>query len=183
MAENTGSNEGSAAARRTHCRQKHSIDNLLERFLFIFVLIPSSLVQELPEKFNGRLRTILFLGGHVQIVDEEHTSALGFGTILTLTNLIQFAVYDVLGHHGGSLGREAKFNAHELIGREFVEDIVLDVDGLARSGGSAEEHRDFVVDVYLQQLLVAHCVVGLHDDLLWESGFADLLVEVDVVGP
>ncbi len=59
------------------------------------MLIPSSLVEELSDQLNWRLGTILFLCGHVQVIDEQNGPA-NLGAVESFTFSVHLAVNDVL---------------------------------------------------------------------------------------
>ena len=110
------------------------------------MLVPPPLVQILPHQLNGRLRPVFLLCGHVEVIHKQDAVPLRFRSVLSLANLVQFAIDDVLGLHGGGLRGEAQLDGHVLISWQFVENEVLDVDGLAGSGGPAEKKRNVVFD-------------------------------------
>ena len=45
---------------------------LQEDFAAILSVIPVANIEPLAQQFNGRLRAVLLLGRHVQVVDEDH---------------------------------------------------------------------------------------------------------------
>ena len=138
MAQNTRSDERPTSTWRTHGSDEDGVYNFFEWFLLVFVLIPSSLVEVLPQQLYGRLGSVLLLGRHVKVVDKQDAMLLRLRTVLSLTNLVQLAVDDILSLHGRSLGGESKLDRHILLGWQLIEDVVLDVDGLSSSSGAAK---------------------------------------------
>jgi hypothetical protein len=99
MSKDSGSDERTSSSWWTHSSYQSSMDDLFERFLFVLVLIPSTLIQILSEELDRRLSSVFFFGGHVEIVNKEDAVVLGFGTVLSFSNFIELSIDDILSHH------------------------------------------------------------------------------------
>ena len=69
---------------------------LQEDFAAILSVIPVPNVEPLPQQFNGRLRTVLLLGRHVQVVDEDHAFLAHGRSEHTLATPVKLGHDDVL---------------------------------------------------------------------------------------
>jgi hypothetical protein len=75
--EETGSDMVAATIRRTTCSYENDILNVHEvKFLQV---IETTMVDDLPEEFNGGLGEVLFRSGHVDVITEEHHFLPGLG--------------------------------------------------------------------------------------------------------
>lgn len=128
MAKDTRGDEGPASSRGAHRCDENGVDDLFEGFFLVFVLVPSALVQVLPQQLDWGLGTVLLLGRHIEVINKEDAVLLGLWAVLSLTNFVKLAVNDILGLHRGSLRGETQLNRHVLLSGEFVEDVVFDVD-------------------------------------------------------
>jgi hypothetical protein len=152
MAQNTRSNEGASTSRRSHSREQDCIDNFLERFILVLVLVPSTLIKILSDQFNGWLGAVFFLCWHVQVINQQYTEILRFGAVLSFSDLVEFTINDLLSLHRGSLSRETHFDRHIFFGRQLVENEIFDVDRFSSSSGSTEQERDFILNIDLNQV-------------------------------
>lgn len=70
-----------------------------------------------------------------------------------------------------------------LFGRQFIEDVVLDVTTLACPCGATEEQRQLVVYEYFEYVRIPHRVIRLHDYFLREYVLGYFFIGIDVVSP
>jgi len=160
-----------------HSRNENDIDDRVEGLFFAVTLVPAGVVHELTEQFNGRLGTILFLGRHVEIIDEDDVLLAERWAIDTLTSLFEFVIEVILGLISRCLGREAHdegliFFRH-LEGHQFG-----DVDGFTGTGGTGHQNVLVVHDKGPHQVLHTDGVLGGHDNFsIGNVGVDDVLVD------
>lgn len=95
MSQDTRSDEGTTTTGWTHCCDQNGVDNIAEWLLFVFVLIPSSLVQELPDQLDWRLSPVLFFRRHVQIIHKQDAPT-SLGSVESLSLPVHLSVDDIL---------------------------------------------------------------------------------------
>mmetsp|Transcript_18729 Transcript_18729/g.39168 ORF Transcript_18729/g.39168 Transcript_18729/m.39168 type:complete len:212 (+) Transcript_18729:421-1056(+) len=99
-----------AASWRAHCSQHVDVNELSELPSLAVVPTISHWCQDehLTQNLNGRLGTILFLEGHVEIINEDQHLLVGRWSKCALLTLVQLAVNDILRLVGSGLCREGK---------------------------------------------------------------------------
>ena len=84
----------------SHCTKQYDIFQFHETQCF--TIVPSLMIQILPQYFDSRLCEILLFLRHVQIVNENHTFLANRWSIMSSSSFIQFAVYSILSLVGRS---------------------------------------------------------------------------------
>mmetsp|Transcript_14483 Transcript_14483/g.50914 ORF Transcript_14483/g.50914 Transcript_14483/m.50914 type:complete len:335 (+) Transcript_14483:5018-6022(+) len=84
-----------AATRRAHGTDEVQVKDIAERLLHI--LIPAAIVHPLPDQLQRRLRTVLVLSGHVEVVDEHEHALVPWRSKFVLDSLLNLALDDLLG--------------------------------------------------------------------------------------
>mmetsp|Transcript_19771 Transcript_19771/g.49773 ORF Transcript_19771/g.49773 Transcript_19771/m.49773 type:complete len:666 (+) Transcript_19771:6027-8024(+) len=131
--------------------------------------------HRLPQDFDRRLRAVLLLHGHVQVVDHDQGLAVHRRPEHALAPAIQLRVDQVLHLRTPRLGRKPHKDRHVgiLVHRQ---QLLLHVRSLASPRRSAEEELDFVRDAVADDVLVAHGVRGLDQQRVRLRRVRDLLV-------
>lgn len=119
MPKYSRSNECFSSSRCSHGCYEYQIDQLLEWFFFVSVIIPSSLIDHLSENFNRWLCSPLFLLGHIQIIHKDNSFSC-FGSKYASSLFIDLPINDILSLCACSLCTESHFNT--LVDR-FVKTI------------------------------------------------------------
>mmetsp|Transcript_27981 Transcript_27981/g.68358 ORF Transcript_27981/g.68358 Transcript_27981/m.68358 type:complete len:434 (+) Transcript_27981:5687-6988(+) len=153
--EEARGDEGAAAAGGAHRAHVHHVDNVAEG-LFLEI-VPPVVVHELPEDLDGRLRAVDLLCGHVEVVDKDNSLLAHGGPVDALAALVELGVNDVLRLQRGGLRGEAEGDDGELVLVQPVEQVVVDVDRLARPRGPHEQQPHAVEGV--RELRVLHADV------------------------
>jgi hypothetical protein len=109
VAHETRSEGGSASSWRTHSTHANDIDYFSECLVFVPIIIPATLVHQLPQKFDSWLRTIFLLRRHIDIIDKQHSFS-NFWPIKVFTSSVEPCVDDVLCLSGTCLCGEPNFD-------------------------------------------------------------------------
>jgi len=121
--------KGLSSTRGTHGSNAHSVNELAEGMLVVLKIVPSSLVHKLTKDLDGWLSAVLFLDGHVKIVDENNSAhSNDFGAEDTSTTLVRFLINNVLNLVSASLSGETDLNNVELLFVKTVEKNVVNVN-------------------------------------------------------
>ena len=93
--------EGASSTRGAHGGEE---DDILEfHELEVLAVVPSLVVKELPEQLDGRLSSVGFLLGHVEVVDEDDATLSDWWAINSLPSLLHFGVDCILSLIDGRL--------------------------------------------------------------------------------
>ena len=133
------------------------------------------MIGELPKKFNRRLCSILFLSGHVQVINEDDESLAVRWTIDSHSALFTLIIDEVLSLIRRSLSGECHLEGLVLLTHLECGQL-RDVDTLTSSSRSWSQHVLHVRDESLQEVLHSDRVLGGHNNLIvW-------LFDIDCVG-
>lgn len=109
VSEYSGSDESLSSSGSSHGCYEDQINQLFEWLLFVFIIIPSSLVNHLSQYFNRWLGSPFFLFGHIQIIHKYHCLSCLWSEYSS-SLLIYLAINDILSLSASSLCTEAHFN-------------------------------------------------------------------------
>jgi len=132
-------NETSSTTWSTHSCDNHRINDVSEWMLVILSIVPSTLINELPQDLNWWLSAISLLLWHVEIIDEDDASHTESWTVVIFSPLIEFHIDNVLDVIAVGLGRESDFNNEPFVSWELSGQDILDVGCLTSSCGSNKE--------------------------------------------
>lgn len=79
-----------------HRSYEERFNDVLERLILVFIVVPTALVQLLSDDFNGRLSSPLFLRWHVEIIDEDDAFLIAW-TVHAFGYPVELGVDDLLG--------------------------------------------------------------------------------------
>mmetsp|Transcript_31441 Transcript_31441/g.79872 ORF Transcript_31441/g.79872 Transcript_31441/m.79872 type:complete len:584 (-) Transcript_31441:2844-4595(-) len=142
-AEEARSDKGAAAAGGPHGAHVHHVHDVAEGLLL--EVIPAIVVHILPEDLDGGLCAVLLLGGHVQVVDKDHSLLTHWGPVDALAALVHGGVDDVLRLIGARGGAEGHLLWLERV-RHALAELLVHYDRLASARGPAAQHRVAVLD-------------------------------------
>mmetsp|Transcript_11712 Transcript_11712/g.17848 ORF Transcript_11712/g.17848 Transcript_11712/m.17848 type:complete len:936 (+) Transcript_11712:4723-7530(+) len=171
VAHHTSSDGIPTTSRRSHGGDEDDIFNLHEGLLLLRAIVPTLVVHPLAKDFNRRLGSILFLLGHVQIIDEDDESLASGRSINTLSSLFELLIEGVLSLVRRGLCREGDGDVLVVLGH-VVGQQDADIDGLTSSRGARAED---VLLVHKQDLLQV-----LHSDRI-ESRHYNITVRDPVI--
>mmetsp|Transcript_1739 Transcript_1739/g.3716 ORF Transcript_1739/g.3716 Transcript_1739/m.3716 type:complete len:345 (-) Transcript_1739:6171-7205(-) len=171
-AEKAGGDKRPPSSRRTHSRHVHHVFDLHEALLF--QVVPAMMIHVLPQDLDRGLSPVRLLLGHVEVIDEGDAHFADGGAQHSLPPLVKLRLDDLLRLVGGGLGGEAERDDVELVRVQSVEQVVVDVDGLAGPRGPAQQESHAVQVVGeaavlaagVEQVGVAGGVDGGDDDLV-----------------
>mmetsp|Transcript_8712 Transcript_8712/g.14814 ORF Transcript_8712/g.14814 Transcript_8712/m.14814 type:complete len:985 (-) Transcript_8712:5078-8032(-) len=145
----------------THCGAELNVHQAAE--LVFFAVIPALVVHPLAQNLNGRLGTIFFLGGHIEIIHEHDSGHAQWRANHTLAALVQLGVDEILGLVGAGLGGEVQRDRVE-VGRHATQELVANGHRLTRAGVSRADHMETLAQELLQKPFVTNGVDGGHHD-------------------
>ena len=93
----------------SHSSNDHCVNNISEWMLIVFSIIPSTLILELSENFNWRLRFKEDFW-HVEIINEDDTLHSKSWTKVIFSSLVKFHINNILNLVAMSLSRESYLN-------------------------------------------------------------------------
>lgn len=131
--------ETSSTTWSTHSCDNHGINDISEWMLVIFSIIPSTLINELPQDLNWWLGAVSLLLWHVEIIDEDDASHTESWSEMVFSPLIEFHIDNVLDVVAVGLGRESHLDDEPLVGWEFLGQHILDVGRLTSTCRSDKE--------------------------------------------
>mmetsp|Transcript_74194 Transcript_74194/g.176947 ORF Transcript_74194/g.176947 Transcript_74194/m.176947 type:complete len:217 (-) Transcript_74194:647-1297(-) len=117
------SQERPSSTRRAHCTDENQVHQVSE--LCGLSLIPALSVHPLAEQLNRWLSTILLLGRHVQIIDEQQALLAKRRSIGALLSLVKLAINDVLRLVRVGLGTERKRDHCVLVFVKPLQQLLL----------------------------------------------------------
>ena len=156
----------SAAGRGQHRADEGDVLQLLE--LLGLQVVPAAVVHPLAQEFDGGLRALFLLRGHIEVVDEDDDLLLAlFGAVVALPPPgADFAFNQLLDLVHRGLSREGRAQVC-VFGVEVVAlELVYYVHSFSCSGRAREQHVDLVLDAEVQELVVAHAVGGGNQQLV-----------------
>jgi len=80
----------------SHSVHNNSVNHVTERMLFVLVVVPTALSHILSEDLNRGLCTVSLNLRHVKIIDEDNTLHTHTGSKNTTSNLVKFAINNIL---------------------------------------------------------------------------------------
>mmetsp|Transcript_8240 Transcript_8240/g.18063 ORF Transcript_8240/g.18063 Transcript_8240/m.18063 type:complete len:649 (-) Transcript_8240:407-2353(-) len=144
-------------------------------------VIPAHVVEPLAQDLDGRLRAVLLLHGHIDVVHEDDELLARRGPVHALAALLRLRVDQVLRLVGRRLRGEGYGDGDVLVG-EAVLQMALDVYSLSGSGGPGHHDVLLVLHEDVEQEGVADGVLG-GDDQLGEGQLWVVLVRGDRAVP
>eukprot|EP00968_Pinguiococcus_pyrenoidosus_P027389 scaffold7375_cov268-Pinguiococcus_pyrenoidosus.AAC.39 len=147
----------------THRGHKLDVYELAEGVLF--PVVPPRVVHPLAKDLDGRLRAVLFLGWHVQVVNEDDADLAQLGAQDAFAALGQLSVDDVLRRVGGGLSGEVEHDVG-VLGVHPAQQLLLDGHALASARLAGAEDMEAVRHKPVHQPVVADGVHGGHHDAL-----------------
>ena len=138
--------------------------------------VPASVLDQLLDQLEGRLRPELVELGHVEVVDEDDSFLPVVRPELPFRAGVQLRLDDLLELLGGGLGGEVDDAVGVLglgqLGEEGVHD-----GSLPRAGHTDHQHGEVVLEVALDQVPAADGLHGLDEQLVSGGvGFFGLVV-------
>mmetsp|Transcript_24992 Transcript_24992/g.71841 ORF Transcript_24992/g.71841 Transcript_24992/m.71841 type:complete len:543 (-) Transcript_24992:316-1944(-) len=116
--------EGATASRRSHGRHHDDVHDV--ELHELLAIEPPAVIMPLPDELDGRLRPIVLLQGHVQVVDEQQAALAERRPIGALSPFVHLAIDDVLRLVGACLCAERNGDRHELVLVEVLHQLLLD---------------------------------------------------------
>mmetsp|Transcript_47924 Transcript_47924/g.133604 ORF Transcript_47924/g.133604 Transcript_47924/m.133604 type:complete len:407 (+) Transcript_47924:768-1988(+) len=162
---------GPTTTRRAHRSNELRVDDLA--VLVLVTVVPTCVVHPLPQDLDRRLRAILLLGRHVQIIDEDDAGLVQRRAENPLTTLVELAVDDVLRRVRRGLRRKVDADRHPRVVRAVQKLVVLHRNALAGAGVASAEHVEPVREQLGNEPLRPDRVDGGHDDAGERSVFRD----------
>lgn len=112
----TWSDEGSTTTWWTHGTNKVRVNDVSEWMRVILSIVPATLVLVLSKNFDWWLSSVLLNFRHVEIIDEDNASLSEAWAEMTLSNLTQLSIDDILNLVAVGLGRETALNDKPFVG-------------------------------------------------------------------
>jgi hypothetical protein len=164
MSEKSGRDLISSSAWWSACSDKDAVGDLHEKELF--QVIETALINDLPQQFIGGLRAVLFEGRHVDIINKENHlfTAEWSNFSSSLFGEFIFVEEDIEDIFGIGLGREVHGSVSILIKLSAAEEIGND-DGLSDTSFTRKKAVHFVLNQFVQDVLVFDCIAGRHKNV------------------
>ena len=164
MPEKSGRYLISSSAWWSACSNKDAVGDLHEKELF--QVVETALINDLPQQFIGWLCAVLFESRHVDIINKENhlftTERSNFSS--SLFGEFIFVEEDIEDVFGVGLGREVHGSVSILIKFCAAEEIG-DNNGLTDTSFTRKETILFVLNQFVQDVLVLDCIAGWHKDV------------------
>lgn len=114
----------------------------------LLTVVPPLVIHVLSKDFDGRLGSIFFLLGHIEIIHEDDTLLSDRGAIEPFSSLFHLTVNGVLGLISGGLCGEGEGDVLERVPHSVDQQII----GILRLAGSSGTHAHHMVVVFKQSL-------------------------------
>jgi hypothetical protein len=169
--------EGSTTTWGTHSSND---DQILDFHEFeLLSVIPSKVIKVLSKDLHRGLSTILFLLGHVEIIDKENALLASRRAIDTLSPLLKLSIDGILGLVGGCLSREGDVNTLILLRKPSLEKGVA-IEGFTSTDRARAHDVLLVGDQSLHEVEHSGVIIGGDDDVTETVALIDLEVLVEL---